>query len=258
MRLRDYELQAIRSAFHQSFARGDQLYLFGSRVDDAKKGGDIDLYIQTTEMDAAKLVEQKLKFLVNLTQLIGEQKIDVVLHRLESSENLPIYKVAQTEGVRLTMSASEKIASELEVCHYHAENLKWSMQEIAKNMPLTAEKLKHLSKIDRAIFDMFMGRFSKLQDAMGSKLFEMVLDALGEKEYVSVLDKYHRLQKLSALPDTLDWNELRKIRNHFAHDYPNEYELNAQTLNSAQGQAQALLQAFEQLQAFIAKHCKEG
>ena len=51
--------------------------------------------------DAADLVMAKLQFLRDLHKTIGEQKIDVVLRRLHSSMDLPVYRVAKQTGVLL-------------------------------------------------------------------------------------------------------------------------------------------------------------
>jgi hypothetical protein len=42
MRLTNYEITSIKESFHQIFDTG-KIYLFGSRIDDSLKGGDIDL-----------------------------------------------------------------------------------------------------------------------------------------------------------------------------------------------------------------------
>jgi hypothetical protein len=44
MRLTKFETTAILKAFQGIFENGD-LYLFGSQVDDAQKGGDSDFYL---------------------------------------------------------------------------------------------------------------------------------------------------------------------------------------------------------------------
>ena len=44
MRLSQRYIDVIKSRFKEFFNDGD-IYLFGSRVDDNKKGGDIDLYL---------------------------------------------------------------------------------------------------------------------------------------------------------------------------------------------------------------------
>jgi predicted nucleotidyltransferase len=95
MRLSEEEIEAIRHSFRETFQSG-ALYLFGSRVDDARKGGDIDLYIVPESNE--NLAMKKITFLVNLKQRIGEQKIDVVIDR---HKNRPIDKVAKQEGVLL-------------------------------------------------------------------------------------------------------------------------------------------------------------
>jgi hypothetical protein len=69
--------------------------LFGSRVDNAKKGGDIDLYIKT---EAGNDFSHKIKFLVALEQQMGEQKIDVVFAQ---DKNRPIEQQALSTGVLL-------------------------------------------------------------------------------------------------------------------------------------------------------------
>lgn len=101
MRLEKDELAAITSCFVANFKKGDQLWLFGSRVDDQQKGGDIDLYIETQIEDANLVVKQKLEFLAKLLDIIEEQKIDVVINRIAHSQPLAIYKEAKSKGVRL-------------------------------------------------------------------------------------------------------------------------------------------------------------
>ena len=48
MRLSDKYINTIKKYFFDIFGEGD-IYLFGSRVDDTKKGGDIDLYLVIKE-----------------------------------------------------------------------------------------------------------------------------------------------------------------------------------------------------------------
>lgn len=77
MRLSKYYRKSIKDAFDTIFGEG-KIYLFGSRVDETKKGGDIDLYIEIA--DKTSLFEKKIKFLARLKQKIEEQKIDVVFN----------------------------------------------------------------------------------------------------------------------------------------------------------------------------------
>ena len=95
MRLTSTQYQAIKKYFHEIFGEGE-IYLFGSRVDDSRRGGDIDLYIRTKNLQ--NLVHKKLDFLTKLKHDIGEQKIDVVFDRYKQR---PIDKIAIDTGVRL-------------------------------------------------------------------------------------------------------------------------------------------------------------
>lgn len=101
MRLSPIQKQAICESALRYFGKEAQIWLFGSRVDDTRKGGDIDLYIETPAHNAEELITAKLQFLRELHKKIGEQKIDIVLHRAGTSVDLPIYRIAKQTGVRL-------------------------------------------------------------------------------------------------------------------------------------------------------------
>jgi len=92
---------ALEIAFKKCFLEKDTLWVFGSRTDLNKKGGDIDLYVETHAKTADEAVNMKLKFLSHLQRILGEQKIDLVLNLLNTSTSLPIYIVAKTKGVKI-------------------------------------------------------------------------------------------------------------------------------------------------------------
>lgn len=96
VRLTPYELEAIKTTAKEVFGEGVKLWLFGSRVDPTKRGGDIDLYIETQE---GYNVKKLLKFLARLNIRIGERKIDVILEREGCTKEIAIE--AKTKGVRL-------------------------------------------------------------------------------------------------------------------------------------------------------------
>ena len=95
MRLTDKEVEAIEESFRNTFQSGS-VRLFGSRVDNEKRGGDIDLYIETE--DRQNLARKKIDFLVTLKRRIGERKIDVVI---SGSQQRPIDEIAKREGIEL-------------------------------------------------------------------------------------------------------------------------------------------------------------
>ena len=95
MRLSKYEINAIKETFQDIFKTGN-IYLFGSRLDNNAKGGDIDLYIKDCEKE--NILEKKLNFLVELKKKIGEQKIDVIISK---DITRPIEQEALKKGIRL-------------------------------------------------------------------------------------------------------------------------------------------------------------
>jgi len=95
MRLNKFYIQTIKQSFYEVFQNGN-IYLFGSRVDDNKKGGDIDLYLEIGEK--VNLLKRKLKFLAKIKRILGEQKIDVIFN---IDENRLIEKEAKEWGIKL-------------------------------------------------------------------------------------------------------------------------------------------------------------
>ena len=96
MRLSPEQIEAIKETFNKVFTKGE-ITLFGSRVDDSKKGGDIDLYVSPFDPDD-DLFKLKLKFLVDLKSRIGEQKIDLVLEPFASNE---LKQEVQRTGIKI-------------------------------------------------------------------------------------------------------------------------------------------------------------
>ena len=95
MRLsKDYQ-KIIKEKFKEFFKDGD-IYLFGSRVDDNKKGGDIDLYLVVK--NHINLFEKKLKFLSRVKRELGEQKIDIIFN---TDNTRLIEQEAQKWGIKL-------------------------------------------------------------------------------------------------------------------------------------------------------------
>jgi hypothetical protein len=56
------------------------LYLFGSRADNAQKGGDIDLFIVPDSLQ--DITAKNISFLIALKRSVGEQQLDVVITKM--------------------------------------------------------------------------------------------------------------------------------------------------------------------------------
>lgn len=131
----------------------------------------------------------------------------------------------------------------------------WAKRSLQAVLPLNAERLRGLDDGQVAILDQFVGRFAKLQDAMGSKLLPMVLELTKEQgDLEAYLDKLNRLEKIGALPSVDEWLELREMRNAFAHDYPEDSELQAAILNRALSAADRLVEILRHVKQFAARY----
>ena len=93
MRLSEYERNSIKETI-LAFDSNAEIFLFGSRVDDNKKGGDIDLLIFSKTISFSDKIKLKLR----LYDLIGEQKIDLILAK---DCNEPFTRIAKGEGILL-------------------------------------------------------------------------------------------------------------------------------------------------------------
>ena len=99
MRLSKAEIDAISQTIGHLDDQAD-IYLFGSRADDAKRGGDIDLLILSGKLSTADRRTIRLR----LQEILGEQKIDIVIARDLSD---PFVRVAVNEGVRINEVISQ-------------------------------------------------------------------------------------------------------------------------------------------------------
>ncbi len=78
MRLSERDVQVIKEAVSRWFGPNSRVYLFGSRVDDQRRGGDIDLYV-TTNLSAEDANRAKIQAITDIQLALGDQKIDMVV-----------------------------------------------------------------------------------------------------------------------------------------------------------------------------------
>ncbi|TXL12776.1 DNA polymerase subunit beta [Methylococcaceae bacterium HT4] len=97
MRLNVEEKNKIIQYAKVFFGNEANLYLFGSRVDDAKKWGDIDLFLESEEIID---MQTQIQFLTAIHKDITQRKVDLLL-KIPTSKNLPIYIIAKQEGISL-------------------------------------------------------------------------------------------------------------------------------------------------------------
>ncbi len=97
LRLGEFEQGAIRSLVSK-FLPTAEIYLFGSRVDANKKGGDIDILVYTPNQVEPNL-ELRLRIKAEILESIGEQKLDMIF--TNDLKKTPFIELAMLEAVKL-------------------------------------------------------------------------------------------------------------------------------------------------------------
>lgn len=99
MRLPLNAIAKIREAAKHHFGPQAKVWLFGSRVDDNKRGGDIDLYVEV-DTPISDRVLKTCRMDAEIQTTLGEQKIDIVVFS-PGQQRLRIHEIAKQTGVLL-------------------------------------------------------------------------------------------------------------------------------------------------------------
>ncbi len=96
MRLTESQIEAIRQLARQVVGQNSRVRVFGSRLDDTARGGDLDLMLELTEpVENPALIAARMSALVS--RVMHGRKVDVLLSA-PNLMRLPIHDIAYTEG----------------------------------------------------------------------------------------------------------------------------------------------------------------
>lgn len=101
MRMSQPQIDTLKRIAAEVFGPQAGLKVFGSRTDDSRRGGDIDLYVTGVDEPLGKLLDEKLLFLVKAKQALGEQRIDLIFAPATHQPRLPIHNEAERTGIAL-------------------------------------------------------------------------------------------------------------------------------------------------------------
>ncbi|MBT4502980.1 MAG: nucleotidyltransferase domain-containing protein [Gemmatimonadetes bacterium] len=93
MRLDSEQARAIKDVVAASDP-GAEVFLFGSRVKDEERGGDIDLLIMSSKIDP----DERRRIKLRLIDRLGPQKIDLLV---AWDTEKPLVRIALQEGIKL-------------------------------------------------------------------------------------------------------------------------------------------------------------
>ena len=99
MRLDPKAIEIITSRTKSVIGEDIAIWLFGSRVDDQLKGGDIDLLIEVNhKLENRVAVACQINAKIQIA--LGAQRLDIIVKDVDT-ESLPIHEIAKKNGIRL-------------------------------------------------------------------------------------------------------------------------------------------------------------
>ncbi len=100
MRLRPEERETIRQTVHEVYGPTATVRLFGSRVHDHLRGGDIDLHVEAEPVGPERFPSRRTRLWAALQQRLGEQRIDIVVTDRDRPDRA-IDRIAKRDGLML-------------------------------------------------------------------------------------------------------------------------------------------------------------
>ncbi|MDY6841857.1 MAG: nucleotidyltransferase domain-containing protein [Pseudomonadota bacterium] len=99
MRLTERQVQDIKAIIRAEVGAKASVIVFGSRTDDSKKGGDLDLLVQVpTPVERPALVSAKLS--TRISDIMHGLKVDVILQS-PATKTAPIHRIARETGIQI-------------------------------------------------------------------------------------------------------------------------------------------------------------
>ena len=99
MRLQPEQVKTIKDTVERLVGPASRVWLFGSRVNEALRGGDIDLLVETDEI-VPNRVKTLCKIEGALVMALGDRKLDVLLKDARTPD-VPVFEVARRQGILL-------------------------------------------------------------------------------------------------------------------------------------------------------------
>lgn len=271
MRLTEKQRVSIIEVFIEAFnPLKAELWLFGSRVDNTKLGGDIDLLIKCYELDYQELLDLKDKYEFFLQKKIGQRRIDIVLEFSEDCQRRPIVINAKKSGILLTTTPFkqekmmlneqnilyQRLRTYIEVINFNLETEEAIEKAIHRlNLyPITERALVDLSIDERAFIDALIYRFLIIQDYASNKLFPLIAQIItNQSQQFSWFDILALMEKYQIITSEEQWDKLRKLRNLLSHEYENIPELRAIDINRLMDSLPLFYKQIQLMNAYVKK-----
>ncbi len=99
MRLTPSQAKVTKNTVERVLGIPCRVWLFGSRADDLRRGGDIDLMVETEEI-LDNRADTICRLYGALIMALGDRQLDIVLKDARTGD-APIFEIARRTGVML-------------------------------------------------------------------------------------------------------------------------------------------------------------
>ena len=272
MRLTPYEIASIQEVAAHHFGPGAIVRVFGSRVRDDLRDGDIDLHI-TADQDLGSYLRSESAFKVDLEKGIGEQRVDVLVNG-PGGPVRPIEKIAVLTG-RIIGDGAAATASEADpemLSALHRQMLEdalasgdqvrnrilASVAELAPVTPFDDERWQGMDRFTSLLTESLLLQFSNFVAIVQDQLIRTILLAAGGSVAgMSRADQLRAVQEMAGGPDEPDFARITKIRNRVAHVYPAQLGRQAEIVNEVVEVAPIVARTYDGLAGFARKLLSE-
>ena len=148
----------------------------------------------------------------------------------------------------------ERLSREFDICDRHVQRIDEALEAMHTDIPMSVDSYTNLDENQIRCMDQFIFRFSKLQDAMGAKIFRYVLEYLDEdvsalpmRDILNLLERYHFIDSAD------EWGYIRELRNEIAHDYPLMENDIVSVLNELISKVSILKSIYKRMKATVRK-----
>ena len=148
----------------------------------------------------------------------------------------------------------ERLSREFDICDRHIQRIDEALEAMHTDIPMSVDSYTNLDENQSRCMDQFIFRFSKLQDAMGAKIFRYGLEYLDEdvsalpmRDILNLLERYHFIDSAD------EWGYIRELRNEIAHDYPLMENDIVSVLNELISKVSILKSIYKRMKATVRK-----
>ena len=119
---------------------------------------------------------------------------------------------------------------------------------------------QELSPSDSLYLDGFRARFADLQDMLGNVMFQSIARMDEDESPGRELSTRERavLMEKRGILELLKWQDVREVRNSFAHDYPDQHRQKAENFNAALEYSAYLLVVVKNIEQYVQQHYERG